>query len=132
MRLLRCEARLSELEAALAARPVRAKRTSAVRPDDAVVVAREKLWAHYIELEMRFGYGRVKLTKASFTTRWQLGHSEFCRWLSVNGRGIPQGSIPDARFRRALHAAIRELDERGDARVPPAARQRVLEAPGVQ
>jgi hypothetical protein len=122
-------ARVATLEAAQTRKP---RRAAAPRPDEAVVVAREKLWARYIELEMRFGHGRVKLTKASFTTRWQLSHSEFCRWLSPHGRGIPAGSIPDARFHRALHAAIRELDERGDIRVPPAVRQRVLEAPGVQ
>jgi hypothetical protein len=130
LRLLRCEQRLAVLEASMAARPARTKRTAAVRPDDAIIAARERLWAEYIELEMTRGHGRCKLTKASFTARWRLSHSEFCRWLSPSGRGILAGTIPDARFHRALRAAIGELGHRGDGRVSPGARQRVLEAPG--
>jgi hypothetical protein len=106
--------RIEALEAAQAARAARSKRESAPRPSDSVIAGRERLWARYIELEMRFGHGRVRLTKLSFAARHGLNPSELGRWLSASDRrGIPAGSKPDRSHRRALAAAIAELEARG-------------------
>jgi hypothetical protein len=103
--------RIDQLEAALASRP--ARRTKAPRPSDAVVVEREKLWARYIELEMRFGHGRTKLSKLAFAIKHHLNPDEFCRWFSATDkRGVSEGSAPDRNIRRDLAAAIAELEAR--------------------
>jgi hypothetical protein len=110
---LRAQAkRIAALEA-LAARP-RRKRAAAPRPSDSVIAERERLWAKYVMLEMRFGHGRCRLTKLSFAARNGLNPSELGRWLSPSDRrGIPAGSKPDRSHRRALNAAISELEARG-------------------
>jgi hypothetical protein len=113
LRLLRVEARVRALEAAAALRPSPPKREAAPRPDDAVVTAREQLWARYIELEMRFGHGKVKLTKLAFAVRHRLNPDEFCRFFSATDkRGIPEGSTPALRFYQVLREAIAELETR--------------------
>jgi hypothetical protein len=108
------QARLAALEAALAARPARRKRAAAPRPDDSVVAGREQLWAQYLRLEMTHGHGRTKLSKLAFATKWHLNPDEFVRWFSATDkRGVPEGSKPDRSHRRALAAAIAELEGRG-------------------
>jgi hypothetical protein len=110
------KARVAALERAQAMRRPRPTREAAPRPDDAIVAHREKLWARYLELEMRFGHGRVKLTKLAFAIRHRLNPDEFCRWFSATDRrGIPEGSGPDLRFRKALTDAIAELESRAKA-----------------
>jgi hypothetical protein len=107
------ESRMRAMEAAQAARPARRKRVPAPRPDNAIVAAREKLWARYIELEMRYGHGRVKLTKLAFATRHGLNPDEFVRFFSATDkRGIPEGSVPAVSYYRALNDAISELEAR--------------------
>jgi hypothetical protein len=113
MRVMRTrfEARLEALEA----RRDRRKRQAAPRPDARVIADRERLWARYIELEMRFGHGRCKLSKLSFAVRHRLNPTEFCRWFSATyARGIAAGSGPDLRFREALTGAITELEARAE------------------
>jgi hypothetical protein len=108
LRLLRVEARVAVLEAR---RPP--KRPAAPRPDDAIIGAREKLWAKYLLLEMARGHGRVKLTKLSFAVRYKLNPTEFTRWFSGTDRkAIAEGTGQDQRFRRALVDAIAELEAR--------------------
>jgi hypothetical protein len=133
LRLLRVEGRLAALEVAQAARPPRRKRTAALRPDDAVVAVREGLWAQYLELEMPFGHGRVKLTKLAFAIRHRLNPDEFCRWFSANDkRGIPEGSGPDLRFRQVLIDAIDGLEARANGNYPHGADNSHGKVPGSQ
>jgi hypothetical protein len=104
------QARVDALEAAMAARPARRKRTGAPRPDDVVVAGREELWARYLRLEMMHGHGRTKLSKLAFAIKWHLNPDEFVRWFSATDkRGIPESSLPDRSIRWALAAAIAEL-----------------------
>jgi hypothetical protein len=118
LRLLRVEARLRALEAALAPRPVPSKRAAAPRPADAVVTGREQLWARYLELEMPFGHGRVKLTKLGFAMRHRLNPDEFCRFFSATDkRGIPEGSTPALRFYQVLREDIAKLEARSTSAI---------------
>jgi hypothetical protein len=105
---------MGAMEAALPERPAaRRKRVAAPRPSNAVVAAREQLWARYLELEMEFGHRRVKLTKLAFAVRHHQNPDEFVRWFSATDRrGIPQNSDPDRHFRQALTDAIAELEAR--------------------
>jgi BMFP domain-containing protein YqiC len=110
MRVRALEARLATLEGRSRGR----KRAAAPRPSDSVIAERERLWAKYVMLEMQHGHGRVRLTKLSFAARHGLNPSELGRWLSPSDRrGIPAGSKPDRSHRRALNAAIAELEARG-------------------
>jgi BMFP domain-containing protein YqiC len=111
--LHRLAARVAVLEAAQAARPAPRKRERAPQPDDAIITERYELWAKYIRLEMRFGHGRCRLTKLSFAMRHGVNPTEFGRWMSpTDKRGIAVGSKPDRSHRRALNAAIAELEAR--------------------
>jgi hypothetical protein len=113
VRVLR--SRLDRLEA----RRAQHKREAAPRPDDAIISARESLWAKYVMLEMRYGHGRVKLTKLSFSTLFRLNPSEFTRWFSAaDKKAIGEGTGQDQRFRGALAAAIAELETRARGGVP--------------
>jgi hypothetical protein len=105
-------ARVAALEAA---RSPRRKRATAPRPDDAAVMEIHKLWARYLELEMQFGHGRMKLSKLAFAIKWHLNPDEFVRAFSfTDTHGIPQGSVPDQNHRRALAGAMSELEARGE------------------
>jgi hypothetical protein len=104
------ESRMRAVEAAQAAHPVRRKRVAAARPTNAIVTAREKLWARYVLLDVSH---RGRITKLAFAMRHRLNPDEFCRWFSATDRrGIPEGSDPDRRFRQALTDAISELEAR--------------------
>jgi hypothetical protein len=109
--------RIDELQARIAvlegqpARPARPRRAPQPGRD---IAGREALWARYIELEMRHGHGRVKLSKLAFAIRHRLNPDEFVRWFSAaDRRGIPDSSGPDRNHRRALAAAIAELEQGG-------------------
>jgi hypothetical protein len=105
------ESRMRAMEAAQVRR--RSKRVPAPRPTNAIVAAREKLWARYIELEMRYGHGRMKLTKLAFAVRHGLNPDEFVRFFSATDkRGIPEGSVPAVSYYRELNDAIAELEAR--------------------
>jgi hypothetical protein len=112
------KARVAALESAQAMRRPQAKRAAAPRPTDGVCAARESLWAKYVMLEMRFGHGRVKLTKLAFAIRHRLNPDEFCRFFSATDkRGIPEGSGPAVRFYQVLRDSIAELEARARGNV---------------
>lgn len=114
-RIVALERRVAELEAALAARPLR-KRIASPRPSDATIAARERLWARYVLLFLQHGRGRV--TRLSFAVRNHLNPGEFSRFFSsTDRRGIPEGSSVAQRFYSALHAAIAELEARSRVKV---------------
>jgi hypothetical protein len=100
MRLLRCEQRLAALEAALAARPARPKRTAAVRPGDAIIAGRVSLWDQLVLLH--------PTSKLAFCIKHHLGDpSDFSRFFSSkDARGIAEGSTTAERYYQALHDAI--------------------------
>ena len=107
------EARITVLEAALAAKATPRKRESAPKPDSAVVTKRLKLWGRYIDLEMLYGHGRMRYTYLAFAVKWYLNPDEFCRFFSASDRrGIPEASEPAKSFYRALNTAIAELEAR--------------------
>ncbi len=108
----RLAARVEALEAALAARPAKRKRESAPKPDDAVVTNRQTLWSRLVLLHLQHGRGR--LTKLKVCVKYGLGDpSDLCRFLSADdARGVPEGSIPAARYYRALRTFISELEAR--------------------
>jgi hypothetical protein len=85
------QARVDALEAAMAARPARRKRTGAPRPDDVVVAGREELWARYLRLEMMHGHGRTKLSKLAFAIKWHLIP------MSLSDGSAPQISVESPR-----------------------------------
>ena len=101
------------LEAAQAARPPRPKRTSVVRPDDADIAARVRLWDDFTLLQV--GHGRT--TKLAFVMKHHLGDpSDFSRFFSSkDARGIAEGSTTAERYYRALHDAIAEARARKPA-----------------
>jgi hypothetical protein len=100
------EARLDALEA----RRARRKRVAAPQASGGIIAEREKLWARYVLLDVAH---RGRITRLAFAMRHRLNPTEFCRWFSVaDRRGIPEGSGPDLRFRRALTDTIAELEAR--------------------
>ena len=113
------QARVDALEGRRAPR----KRAAAPKPDDAIIAERERLWAKYVMLEMQHGHGRMRYTYLAFAMRHGVNPTELGRWLSpIDKRGIPEGSKPDRSHRRALDAAIAELEARrkdnsGNARI---------------
>ncbi len=109
------EARITVLEAALAAKATPRKRERAPKPDSAVVTKRQTLWSRLVLLHVQ--YGRGHLTKLKVCVRYGLGDpSDLCRFLSADDRrGIPEGSIPALRYYGALREFIAELEGRRDS-----------------
>jgi len=84
-----------------------------VRPDDADIAARVRLWDDFTLLQV--GHGRT--TKLAFVMKHHLGDpSDFSRFFSSkDARGIAEGSTTAERYYRALHDAIAEARARKPA-----------------
>jgi hypothetical protein len=119
LRLLRVEADVRELKAALAApssgcstngatcgKPPKPKRPAVGRPADAIVAARVSLWDQLTLLH--------PTSKQAFCVKHHLGDpSDFCRFFSSkDARGIREGSTTAERYYRALHDASAEARAR--------------------
>ncbi len=97
------------VEALEAARPKPRKRESAPKPTDAIVTGRLKLWSRLSLLHLELRHAR--LTKLQFAVKYHLGDpSDFRRFFSAAGRGIPEGSAPAVRYYAAMKEALAELE----------------------
>jgi hypothetical protein len=89
------------VEALESARQLRAKRTAAPRPDNAVVSENRALWDAYLAAEV--GRGIKRITKCGFAAKHNLPEREFRRLFSYHDqKGIKPGSGPFVRMRTVL------------------------------
>jgi hypothetical protein len=96
-----------------AARPQRSRtpgpKRGALPIDPGIIEERWMIWSRYLTLAMIEGRGKGALSQLYFASTHGINPSEFNRWLSAKGRGIPPGSKPDVSIRRALTEAISKL-----------------------